>query len=142
MKALKQKDRKSCVACTACMITNTKLQDFYDFMKGKEPPYNDKDVYRYLLKYGYAMGIGFKNEKHRLKKKDSIAIKFKLKDFPAYVVVKSQRFLANTHAVYWDGERILDPNPDIGKDGLELGEYEILEWWPIQKMGGKNVKKT
>ena len=58
-------------------------------------------------------------------------IQFSVEDYPAYVVVKSKRFKQTMHAVYWDGEKILDPNPEIKKNGLPIEQYEIISWFPI-----------
>ena len=133
-KVIKQTDKVSCMACVACMATNTGPEDFrryfHFFCKG--PPYSDLDLYRYLLSQGYAFGIGFRNDRgYKFRPKNKLRIEFNLKDFPAYVIVKSQRFKGVTHAVYWDGEKILDPNPTIEGDGLPLEKYEILSWFPI-----------
>ena len=133
-KIIKQPDKTSCVACVACMATNTRLVDFKRFFFTKGPPYSDSDCYRYLLSKGYALGIGFKNESnYTFKEDDKLRIEFKLIDYPAYLVVKSKRFKGMEHAVYWDGERFLDPNPILKQDGLPLKEYEIIAWFPIIK---------
>jgi len=133
-KVIKQPDKLSCVACVACMATDTRLIDFERFFFTKGPPYSDLDCYRYLLSKGLAVGIGFKNEKgYTFKDDDKLRIEFKLKDFPAYAIVKSKRFKGMEHAVYWNGEKILDPNPTLKEDGLPLKEYEIISWFPIIK---------
>lgn len=155
-KVIKQPDKISCVACVACMATNTRLIDFERFFFTKGPPYSDLDCYRYLLSKGYAIGLGFKNDKcHIIREEGRLRIEFKVKNFPAYVVVKSMRFKGMEHVVYWDGENILDPNPTLKEDGLPLKEYEIISWFPIIKFrvdgeiflkskeknsGGKNEK--
>ena len=136
MKAIKQDDKVSCVACVACMATGTGLEDFkryfHFFCKG--PPYSDLDLYRYLLSKGYAVGIGFYNNVgHTFKPDGKLRIEFPIKKFPAYVLVKSKRFKGLVHAVYWNGERVLDPNPLIKKDGFPLEEYKIIAWFPIVK---------
>ena len=134
MRAIKQKGKTECVACVACMATNTRLVDFERFFFTKGPPFSDSDFYRYLLAHGLAVGIGFENKDgQKFSPEDKIRIEFSLKDFPAYVVVKSMRFKGMTHVVYWDGEKILDPNPNIKEDGLPLEKYEIISWFPIVK---------
>lgn len=135
-KIIKQIGKTECVACVACMATNTRMVDFQRFFYFKEPPYTDLDFSRYLLSKGYSVGIGFDNkEKEIFNANNKIRIEFSLKDFPAYVVVKSMRFKSNTHVIYWNGEKILDPNPEIKKDGLPLEEYEIIKWFPITRVG-------
>lgn len=144
-KVIKQPDKISCVACVACMATNTRLIDFERFFFTKGPPYSDWDCYRYLLSKGYSVGLGFKNDRcHVIREESTLAIKFKVKDFPAYVVVKSMRFKGMEHVVYWNGKKVLDPNPTLKKDGLPLEKYEIVTWFPIVKFwrDGELILKT
>jgi len=136
-KVIKQSDKLSCVACVACMATDTSLKEFREFMGDVKPPYNDLAFYAYLLKHGFVVGIGFQNkffESKFLSVTDEIQINFKLRDFPAYVVVQSHRFKGLQHVVYWDGEKVLDSNPDIKGDGFPLEQYRVLTWFPIIKL--------
>lgn len=140
MKTIKQDDEHSCVACVVAMITQTSVEEFRKFINYNNPPYTDRDAARYLLWHGYAMGIGFDNgNKEVLEPEDTIQITFDLKDYEAYVVVTSMRFPGEYHAVYWDGERIHDPNPDIKGAGLPLNEYVVHSWFPVYKV--KESKK-
>lgn len=134
-KVIKQTDEVSCVACAACMVTGTTLKEFREFMGDVKPPYNDLAFYVYLLKYGFVVGIGSQNKFHEpFLPYQKIQINFNIEDYPAYVVVKSMRFKGLQHAVYWDGEKVLDSNPDIKEDGLPLEQYEVLLWFPIIKL--------
>lgn len=99
-----------------------------------KPPYYDLHFYKYLLRHKYLVGIGFQNDGKKLNKDDDMRIELPIKSLPAYVVVKSQRYENITHAVYWDGEKILDPNPEIEGDGLPLNQYEVISWFPIVKI--------
>jgi len=134
-KVIKQKDKLSCVACVACMVTGTSMKEFREFMGDVKPPYNDLAFYAYLLKHGFAVGIGFQGKPYvRLSPPRQMQIKFKIEDYPAYVVVNSMRFKSHTHVIYWDGEKVLDSNPEIKGDGLPLERYEVLLWFPIIKL--------
>lgn len=131
---IKQRDKFSCVACVACMATSTRLVDFERFFYLKAPPYSDLDLYRYLLSCGYSVGVGFLNHnKEKFQSQYKLKIGFYVSDFPAYVVVKSQRFKGMEHVVYWTGSQILDSNPEIKNAGLPLSEYDIVAWFPIVK---------
>lgn len=132
---IKQRDKVSCVACVAAMATNTTLADFRNFFGSKPPPYTDLDFYRYLLSCGYTLGVGYAHRESRtFRGKDTgLKIHFYLKDYPAYVIVESMRFEGMKHVVYWDGEKILDSNPEVNGDGLPLNQYKIISWFPIIK---------
>ena len=131
---IKQRDNFTCVACVACMATGTGLKEFERFFYFKAPPYSDLDLYRYLLAKGYSVGVGFQNHKReKFQPQYKLKIGFKVSDFPAYVVVKSQRFKGMEHVVYWTGSQILDSNPEIKTSGLSLSEYDIVAWFPIVK---------
>lgn len=134
-KVIKQQDKVSCVACVACMATGTRLVDFQRFFYFKAPPYSDLDFYRYLLSCGYTLGVGYSHKESRVfvNKDTGLKIHFQLKDYPAYVIVESMRFKGMKHVVYWDGEKILDSNPEIAGNGLPLNKYKILAWFPIIK---------
>lgn len=131
--AVKQKTDTECVACVAAMATNTSVEEFKKFVGKDKPPYHDLHFYKYLLKHEYSVGVGFKGNGEKFDEDNKLRIEFPLKDFPAYVVVKSKRFRGVEHAVYWNGKKILDPNPKIKEDGLSLKEYEIISWFPIVK---------
>ena len=132
-KVIKQTDKVSCVACVAAMATNTSVSEFRKFFGTKPPPHNDLDFYKYLLSRGYAVGVGYAHKETSvfMNRDTGLKVHFRLHDYPAYVVVKSQRFKAKTHVLYWDGEKIFDPNPEIKEDGLSVNEYDILSWFPI-----------
>jgi len=117
------------------MATGTTVAEFKDFFAHKLPPHSDLDFYKYLLSKGYAVGVGYSHKEASsfMSRDTGLKIHFRLHDYPAYVVVKSQRFKANTHVLYWDGERIFDSNPEVKGDGLPVDKYEILSWFPIIK---------
>lgn len=131
---IKQRSDFTCVACVACMATGTGLKEFQRFFYFKGPPYSDRDLHRYLLSKGYVVGVGFQNVSEGKFKADlTLKIGFSVKDFAAYVIVKSQRFKGMEHVLYWTGSEILDPNPEIKTPGLPLSEYDIVAWYPISK---------
>ena len=135
---IKQTDKVSCVACVAAMATGTSVHEFRTYFGEKTPPFSDLDFYRYLLSRGYVVGIGYYHEETRtfVNKDTGLKIHFRIKDYPAYVVVKSMRFPGMEHVIYWDGEKVFDSNPEIEGDGLPVNEYAIISWFPIIKCDG------
>lgn len=135
METIKQSDNVSCVACVAAMATGTSVEEFKKFIGDKEPPYSDSDCYKFMLSRGCAVGIGMENEDGAaIWPFDTLRIEFEAKKFPAYLVVESIRFKGVDHAVYWDGVRVHDPNPELKESGLPLQCYRIKSWFPIVKL--------
>ena len=136
LEPFKQSDRSSCVACVAAMASRTFPEVFVQFVKKlhpeKEvkPPYSDIDLQRFLLEFNLIIGIGAgavtRDEEDTLVGEAA----FNVKDYPAYVSVKSERDEQYEHALYWDGSKIWDPNP-VSVDGRDPLSYSIVGWWPI-----------
>ena len=76
----------------------------------------------FLLRHGHHVG-GFATGIH-------LVVSFPRQQ-PAWLVVKSRCGTAK-HSVLWDGERVLDPEPN--NYGRRLVEYEVLEWWPLWQL--------
>lgn len=145
---IKQPDRHSCMVCVASMITNKDLKYVTDFIghDGSEFSFTSGhplryrgfgmiEVMQYLLSERFMLGHFYRSSDKdgllKIKSKDKeLNIVFNLKN-PAMLVVVSQVFGSKVrHVVYWDGEDVLDPNPDV--QGLrKLEDYEITEWWPV-----------
>ena len=131
------KNSTSCVACVAAMATNTTVEEFKEFVKPRiRGPYTDLHLYSYLLSKGYTIGVVIDCKKGIVvsDKKAILKTEFKLFEYPAYVGVKSHRVKDCSHAVYWDGENIFDPNPYM-QDNPDLSLYTILRWYPITTIG-------
>lgn len=140
-KIIKQQDDFSCVSCVAAMITKTSPGSFKKFAE-KEPPFTDLDLLRFLLSHGLAMGVGFYNKPDvKITSDSKLAIELCVSDFPAYVVVKSQRFEGKNHAIFWDGKEVFDPNPEVKGNGLPLEKYDIIFWFPIYEIEKRRLPK-
>lgn len=141
-----------CVAVTAAMAFDSTPEKFMLFTDGV-PPYSDLDFVRYALKEGYICGFGIPRDafvkkidvgdsgdkfdtlevQRELTPESVIEIKFKLKDYPAYIVVEGANGSEMEHAIYWDGNQVFDPDPMI-ENGRPLSEYKILRYFPIMKL--------
>ncbi len=147
MRTLKQRDKYSCFACCACMITGETQEDFRKFVghDGSEPDPNqqhpskmrgftDREVFKYLADRGYTLG----NWPHW-----DTAVRFDVTPppdhvirtetqvrYPAVLTVESEVYPGFYHAVYWDGKCVRDPNPKR-KARSPLTDYKIIEWSPV-----------
>lgn len=134
-KPLKQaRGDKRCVSFTAAMATGTTPEQFERFVSGlpdphrrSEPPYEDIHVYSYLLSLGYLCGLGFVQPEQT---DGVIRMQYDVRSHPAYLVVQGP---SCEHAIYWDGNKIYDPNPDT-KNGMDPSSYKINLWVPIYRL--------
>jgi len=129
---MKQSDKVSCVAVVLAMIVGETEQYVRDWL-GFSPPYTDLDAALFLVHHGVILGtfIVFEDTKnHGMRPDRDYEVAFPIKDRPAYVLVKSERFPDLLHALFWDGEVVHDPNPESA-DGRPLSEYEIHHWYPL-----------
>lgn len=132
----KQTDRSSCVTCVAAMATRTHPDLFVKFVQALhpdqeiKPPYSDIDLQKYLLEFGMIIGIGAGTVSRDNEGTLVGEASFDVKDYPAYVSVKSERDDKYEHALYWDGSKLWDPNP-LSQNGRDPLSYSIVGWWPI-----------
>lgn len=142
-----------CVAVCAAMAFDSTVEAFQILTDGK-PPFTELDFCRYAFREGYICGVGIGEEQfctaidvtdsssivrpeiiynqNEVTLDTKVKIEFKLKDFPALVIVKSEDGLSE-HAIYWDGKQVWDPNPMV-QNGRDLNKYKILTWYPIIKL--------
>ncbi len=134
LKTIKQaRGSKDSLACVAAMATETSQEEYIGFcVHGKLDRFSDRAMVEYLYTYGYAVGM-FVEEGHYWKI-EQLGI-MNIMGVPAYMVVESSkehiRRKGGTHAVYWDGERIHDPNPDAS---FTDSDYKISSVLPIVKI--------
>ena len=121
---------KNCIAVAAAMAFESSIQEFELFCASKEP-YSVRRFIEFGLLKKYLTGFYcFENPKVYFGK---IVETVDISKMAALVIVKSEYQEGETHACYWNGEKLFDPNP--GKpDGRPLKEYEIQEWYPIFKL--------
>lgn len=130
-----KKGSRNCVAVVACMATGCTIEEFNSFVgHNGEKGIIDLEFYKFLLHKGFVVGLGIEsgwNEKLFIDEKTKIIhLEYNIYKYPAFLVVKSEAYPENGHAVYWDGNKVWDPNP-IVLDGLPLSNYTIYRWFPI-----------
>lgn len=125
---------KNCVVVVASMATGLPIDDFESSMKANpDGSYTDYDFAFYMINRGYVIGVGsFKPQQYaNFNDNKEIIVSFKINDYPAYVVVESETG-NDTHVIYWNKEKVYDPNPDV-EDGRPLDDYKIISWYPINR---------
>jgi len=141
-----------CLAIVAAMITKTAPREFEMYCDHK-PPYSEFEFAQFLFTKGMSCSMGIRGEefyslidvtdsesknppeflkqlKETLNKDTKVTISFTLGTYPAVFSVRSEGNPKDTHAIFWDGEKVHDPNPLV-LDGRRLDEYEILSYFPI-----------
>ena len=131
---MKQKpNSKNCTSIVAAMITGCAIIDFEEFIGGA-PPYSDFDLQRFLLENHIMMGIGAEPPDGKIDNADTeITFKMIPHENRAYFVAESENYPDGTHALYWNGKKVCDPNPTV-KDGRPLSDYKIISWFPLNEI--------
>jgi len=142
---------KRCVAIVTALATKRPVKDFEDWCNHK-PPYSELEMATFLFMNGLACNLGLGKDyfyseidvsdsegkeillspKFELTAEHEVTISFKIKDIPAIFIVESGS--DETHALYWDGEMLYDPNP-MTPNGRPFSSYKILKYFPIIKVG-------
>lgn len=134
MNRIKQRTNKSCLASVLAMMVGESERYVLDWFENDVPPFSDEDAYIFLAHHGIYLSLYCKLQKPiSLDDMDgNISLTMQLNDRPFYLVVESQRFPGKTHAMLWDGHRVLDPNPDAQDDPL-LSNYKIIGFYPMMQ---------
>ncbi len=122
----------NCVAIVAAMATGCLPEDFEKRIP-HDPPYCDMELFVFLWELGYGLVFGFAEIQDFDPLNTTLRIELNLRDFMAYIAVKSKTNNDLTHAILWDGKQIYDPNPLV-QHGLSLNEYEVIKIYPFTKL--------
>jgi len=117
------------------MATGTTVAAFESFW-GHPAPYSTAELNMWLMLHGYDHGVGFKwNGSEPFNPRTMVILtEYALEGRPCILHVKSMTGRPEGHAVYWDGYRVLDPNPDV--EDLDITAYQIEEIHPVVKIPG------
>ena len=144
---------QNCIAVVAAMAFSQPLNGLKEYI-GHEPPYTDVEFMQYGLKHNFLVGLGgvsgekvksageFINGESGLvdvsdseSKIEDLTINYninlRLGNTEAFVVVKNSK--GKEHAIYWNGENVLDPDPMSGTS-KGLMSYDILRFYPIWEL--------
>jgi hypothetical protein len=124
---------KDCMACVAAMATGTTVEDYKKYCHEEDlSAYQDLTFIRYLWYRGFMAGFYFGGDGvHGEITVEQLGC-VDISRGPALLCVESAHKWVvesgNSHAVYWDGKMIHDPNPDWTPDD---GPYKIISVLPI-----------
>lgn len=133
MKLIKQKpDSNDCLACVAAMLCDTTPEHYKDFCKRKHlDRFADASLLEFVRRYHWMPGIFFQSY--------SNSSSFDIKGSVCYLGVISDdpktRKENCEHAVLWDGQKVLDPNPRVHSRALK--RYRITSILPLCKVISK-----
>lgn len=96
---------------------------------GKQRPFRMTEIAGFLASRGFLLGT-FAQRPATWKRR--IRIRWAKSHDALLIVAKSSG--TGTHAVYWSGGRVLDP--ERVNAGKSLRDYRVLEWWPVIKVEG------
>lgn len=133
----------NCTACVAAMITGCDVEQVHEWTgTNVGDPIWDDELFIWLLKHGWQIdcGVEFREPLQELSLHQPVAFEFKLAGHPCYVSVSSENYPGETHAVFWDGQVLRDPNPKKPDEQPSLEGYVIHTIYPLSRPGQSHVR--
>ncbi len=127
---MNQSKDDSCLACVLAMIVGESEQYVLDWFQYIDTPYNDEDAFIFLAHHGFYLALYCKLLKGDISL-NIVNVKMDLSNHAVYFIVESERFKDKTHAIYWDGNKLYDPNKDTKKTKIQ--EYDVIGFYPIMR---------
>ena len=129
---VKQEEKTDCCAAVAAMLTGTSIKDFKK-MFGPAPKngYWNCNVLDYAEKHNIFLVDWYEKKSYRGRLR---------KNQKAYVTVVSERYPEKTHAIYWDGNQIYDPHPEV-EDGRDIRTYDVVRVIYLSLLGKPRKEK-
>ena len=129
---LKQPTDKTCVHTCLAMIVGESVDYVIDYLSN-DGPLCAEDMIIFLAHHGIYLSFfaqARSGQTLNLQGDDLLEVQLPLRDRPALITVRSERFLGKLHQCFWDGRNVQDPNPLVqGPRGLK--SYDIVEFWPL-----------
>lgn len=120
----------NCLAVVSAMAFDCRISEFKEIIKDN-PPYCEMDFVKFAaLKEAVTFPIPKEIIPNILTKASVISIPIQILKHPAMIVVEGESGLL--HSIYYDGEKIHDPNP-MAANNKPLSNYKIIKWYPIIK---------
>ncbi|MCP4650292.1 MAG: hypothetical protein GY853_09485 [PVC group bacterium] len=115
-----------CVAYVAAKITGVAVNEFESFAN-TDPPYTDGQLFKFLAMNNFVPMLCIPGGK-RINGDDIFELEIKLENMKAVLITENKQ--GGSHLIYWDGEKVYDPDPMRGEN-TSLSSYRILRWTPI-----------
>jgi len=146
MEIINQTKENTCLACVLAMMVNESEQYVLDWFGDISPPKQDEDAFIFLAHHGLYLvsladftKISMDGKGIYINGREIFRVKFSLETHKAYIVVDSPNREDTTHAVFWDGEMILDP---LYLEPQRLEKYKIQHIYPLLTTEQRMVKST
>lgn len=133
---MKQKlGSNNCFAVAAAMALKMSVEEVESELLPAIAPYSDRDIYKLMLNNGYVCGFiaEYPEGNKQLTINSKIGFIHPISEIEAFIIVRSETYEYQTHAIYWDMEDVHDPNPNTS-DGRRLDTYTVLNIIPIHKL--------
>lgn len=125
-----QTTKFGCMAAVAAMIADVPVRQVYADIghDGSKRPFKFLEIAAWLNSRGYHLGAFSKNSR------PSRMVRMEWsRNISALAIVAAAD--GYTHAVYWTGAEVRDPEPKNA--GRELADYHVEEWWPIIRISDR-----
>jgi len=131
---LKQPTDRTCQHTCLAMITGNTVEYVEDWFShyGNDLPLIAEDAIIFLAHHGVYLAmyaISPNDEPMDIDGSEQVVtIPMKICDHPALIMVDSEQFPGKMHAVFWDGQNVLDPAYGTRR---KLSEFKVREYWPV-----------
>lgn len=133
-KTIKQPDLVSCGVACAAMITGTTFEQAKSGMiQHPSGGYNSLEIHNYCLRHGFSIGGCCYRQIQQWDPEEGFCLIMSPK-WPLLVGVRSERFHDKDHWIYWCGQHVHDPNPEVDDTKRTLNDYEIIDFAPVLKI--------
>ena len=141
---INQTKNNTCVACVLAMMVNESEQYVLDWFGDTGIPHTDEDAFIFLAHHGIYLTaladftqVSKDGKGVRVDSDQSFQVNFSLHTHKAYIVVDSPNREDITHAIFWDGEKVLDPSCDKPQ---EIEGYKVQHIYPMLTTKQRMVK--
>lgn len=130
MDVIKQTHENSCLHCVLAMIVGETEPYVLDWFKnyGDGVTLTILDACIFLAHHGIFMCSNIDNVDKSIIGAEFVSIVV-VDGTPLLVAVDSEDYPGLGHIIYWDGEKIFDPNPNTTR--TKLSEYEVFHMYPL-----------
>jgi len=146
-KTIKQaRGSRLCVACVAAMAVGKGLRYAMNRMTPTRWPdgrhyYKVRELLKFLGQHGICPGLIFGPPPGPVTKTTPLGCDVPLKARPAVLSIPSAHFPNTEHMLFWDGDVVRDPDPDM-PDTVSLVRYRIVEIMPLTYLDERPTRKA
>ena len=127
---------KRCTGFAAVAATGHTIEDFERWVQSP-PPWTTADAAAWLKAQGYVCGwqdVTFGSD-GVLHKQAEFTVRLDLNRMNALLGVRSRNHPGVQHLVFWNGQKVIDSDPNTAEEGEPIEHYAVVSICPISGKG-------